>query len=516
MAHRALALALTLAASSALAAPPKAPAAKAAAPKAAAKAAPAAKAASAKAAAPAKAKPAGPFKAIPFAYEAKTLKNGLRVVLVPYDSPGLVAVYTLMRVGSRNEVEAGRSGYAHFFEHMMFRGTKTHSGEDYNATVTRLGLDTNAFTSTDHTIYHLYGPSSALPTILEYEADRFANLDYPEDQFKTEAGAIRGEYDKSAANPLLKMEERMNETAFDKHTYRHTTLGYLADIDAMKDGYKYSREFFGRYYTPDNATLFIVGDFDKKHALELIEKDYGSWKGKMKALPIPVEPKQKEARRAHVGWDNPTLPYLWMTWKVPGAADLKSAAVMTVLNAYLYGPTSPLYQDLVLGRSLCEELDSTWDNQRDPTLFGPLAKVKKLEDVPVVETAVLMAMGELSAGKVDKARLDAVRSNLKYSAALALDKPDRTAVTMALETSLTGDLEYENKLFTQIEKLQPADLVAFAKRQFVESGRTTVTLSQGAGPKEPEAPAPAPKATKAPKAAGAKPAVKAQKKGGAK
>src|SRR5262249_31515486 len=142
-------------------------------------------------AAPARSKP------FPHPIEQHTLPNGLRVLFVPYDSPGLVAYYTLMRVGSRNEAEAGRSGYAHFFEHMMLRGTKKHSGADYNKTVTRLGLNTNAFTSEDMTVYHLFGPSKALPTIVEYEADRFQNLDYSEDMFKTEAGAILGEYAKS-------------------------------------------------------------------------------------------------------------------------------------------------------------------------------------------------------------------------------------------------------------------------------------------------------------------------------
>src|SRR5881398_3409014 len=128
-------------------------------------------------------------KAFPFKTETHTLPNGLRVVFIPYDSPGLVAYWTLMRVGSRNEPEKGRSGYAHFFEHMMFRGTKQHPADDYNNTVTRLGLNTNAYTDLDLTVYHLYGPAKALPTIIEYEADRFQNLSYDEAQFKTEAGA---------------------------------------------------------------------------------------------------------------------------------------------------------------------------------------------------------------------------------------------------------------------------------------------------------------------------------------
>src|SRR6266542_3616609 len=109
------------------------------------------------------AKPAAAPKAFPFRVETHTLPNGLRVAFVPHDSPGLAAYYTVMRVGSRNEPEAGRSGYAHFFEHMMFRGTPTHPAEEYNATLAKLGVSNNASTSSDVTIYRIYGPSKALP-----------------------------------------------------------------------------------------------------------------------------------------------------------------------------------------------------------------------------------------------------------------------------------------------------------------------------------------------------------------
>src|ERR1700704_1284903 len=218
-------------------------------------------------------------KAYPFPVEMHALPNGLRVAFIQYDAPGLVAYYTLMRVGSRNEVEKGRSGFAHFFEHMMFRGTKQHSAEDYNATVTRLGLNTNAFTSEDMTVYHLYGPAKTLPTIIEYEADRFQNLEYDEAAFRTEAGAILGEYVKSASNPEQKMFEKMAETAFTRHPYAHTVIGYLKDIQNMPSGYEYSREFLRRYYTPDNATILIAGDFDRPATLASIQNAYRGGEG---------------------------------------------------------------------------------------------------------------------------------------------------------------------------------------------------------------------------------------------
>src|SRR5207253_8629285 len=295
-------------------------------------------------------------KAFPFATEVHTLPNGLRLVLIPYDSPGLVAYYTLMRVGSRNEPEPGRSGYAHFFEHMMFRGTKKHPAVEYNATVTRLGLDTNAYTELDLTVYHLYGPSKALPTIIDYESDRFENLDYTEAQFKTEAGAILGEYAKSASNPEQKMSEVMQNTAFTRHTYRHTPIGFLDDIKAMPSGFEYSHEFFRRYYTPDDATIVVVGDFDRADILARLKSAYSGWKGKLDPAPIPREPRQNSSRRATVAWNAPTLPRLFVAWHGHGANDLHTMAVQAVLAPYLFGETSALYQDVVLRRQLVDSI----------------------------------------------------------------------------------------------------------------------------------------------------------------
>ncbi len=417
------------------------------------------------------------FLPFPYPIEQHVLKNGLRVALVAYDSPGLVAYYTLMRVGSRNEPEKGRSGYAHFFEHMMFRGTKTHPADEYTSTVTRLGLDSNAYTSSDMTVYHLYGPSQSLPTVIQLEADRFQNLDYAEQAFRTEAGAILGEYAKSASQPDLLLEEKMAGTAFTKHTYRHTTLGFLDDVKAMPDGFAYSREFFKRYYTPDDATVVVVGDFDHAKTLALIEQAYSGWKGKARPAAIPAEPPQVKSRRAHLDWPLPTLPRVWMAWHVPAGSDLKAAATATLLDGYLFGPTSALHQDLVLGRQLCESIQANWDYSRDPSLFGAYAEVKKVEDVPEVEKAVVANLRELASGKVDRARLEAVRSNLKYQSALRLDTADRAANWLAQSAATSGDLNYRNKVYAQLGKLTAADLSAFARRYLIEKNQTTVTLS---------------------------------------
>jgi len=269
----------------------------------------------------------------------------------------------------------------------------------------------------------------------------------------------------------------MMETAFTRHTYAHTVIGYLKDIQNMPSGFEYSREFFRRYYTPDNATIFVAGDFDRPATLALLEKAYGGWKGKTESMPVPREPKQRQSRRGQVDWDKPTLPRIWITWHTPGADNLRAAAVQNVLNAYLFGPTSPLYQSLVLGKQqLVDSMDATYGDHRDPNLFGVLIRVKDAKNLRAVEFAVLREIRKLASGGVDARRLDAVRSNLRYSNIMGLDKADSAAVTLAVNTALTGDVSFLNKEFDAVAQIQPRDLQDFAKAYFIDLNRTTVTL----------------------------------------
>ena len=168
--------------------------------------------------------------AFPFAFSEKVLANGLRIFVVPYDSPGLVAYYSVVRTGSRNEVEAGKSGFAHFFEHMMFRGTERYSTERYNAEIKAMGADSNAFTAEDMTVYHILAGKSELAKVVEIEADRFLNLKYDEASFQKEARAVLGEYNKGSSDPLQKMDEALHDHAFAVHSYKHTTIGFVRDI----------------------------------------------------------------------------------------------------------------------------------------------------------------------------------------------------------------------------------------------------------------------------------------------
>src|SRR5436305_5591846 len=243
---------------------------------------------------------AAPGDVFPFKTHETRLDNGLRVVVIPYDSPGVVAYYLVVRTGSRDEVEAGHSGFAHFFEHMMFRGTEKYPSDAYNNLMKRMGANSNANTADDRTAFELVGPSRELETMMAVESDRFQNLKYDEEAFRTEALAVLGEYNKSASSPFLPMYEKMRDLAFEKHTYKHTTIGFLADVKAMPGYYQYSLDFFKRFYRPENVTLLVVGDAQPERVVALAKKYYGDWKPGYQTPAVQPEPPQKEKKTAHL------------------------------------------------------------------------------------------------------------------------------------------------------------------------------------------------------------------------
>ena len=215
---------------------------------------------------------------LPFDATERTLPNGLRVIVVPTGFPNIVSLQIPVQTGSRNEVEPGKSGFAHFFEHMMFRGTKAFPPEAYQAILTKAGARQNAFTTDDFTNYHTTFASEDLETILKIEADRFQNLDYSLEGFKTESRAVLGEYNKNSANPIQKLIEVQRDNAFKVHTYRHTTMGFLKDIEDMPNQFEYSKAFFDRWYRPEYTTVIVAGDVTPDEVLPLVEKYWGSWK----------------------------------------------------------------------------------------------------------------------------------------------------------------------------------------------------------------------------------------------
>jgi zinc protease len=421
---------------------------------------------------------AAPGAVFPFKIAKTTLDNGMKVLAIPYDSPGTVAYYIVVRTGSRDEVEPGHSGFAHFFEHMMFRGTDKYPAAAYNEVLKRIGADSNAFTSDDQTVYHIVGPASALETMMDIESDRFRNLEYDEDAFRTEALAVLGEYNKNVSNPVQPMYEKLRDLAFEKHTYKHTTMGFLEDIKAMPGYYGYSLKFFDRFYRPENATLLVVGDVLPQKVFDLAKRYFGDWKKGYQPAEIPAEPPQKEQKKAQIDWPNPTRPYLMLGYHIPALSTTSAdSAALDLIEQLLFSESAPLYQELVVKTQWVDAFQGGPELNRDPGLFFVLARIKSDDLVPKVKETVDRFVKQLQSEPVDAGRLDRIKSHLRYSFALALDTPGSVAAQAAQAVALVGDVDALNQRFAQYQTVTPADIQRVARDVFRAPNETVVTLS---------------------------------------
>jgi len=424
----------------------------------------------------------------------ETLRNGMRVVMVPWASPGIVAYYTLVRAGSRDEVEAGHTGFAHFFEHMMFRGTEAHPAEEYGARLTAVGADGNAYTTNDYTCYTIVAPTSSLSMLVELEADRFQNLSYAEAAFRTEAGAVRGEYQVWSSDPSQPMWEAISQLAFTRHTYGHTTIGYLADVEAMPGYFDYSRTFFRRYYTPDDVTVIVVGDFDQAALMTEIHARYDGWRGRRDRPRIPVEPEPTAGGRRDLTWEGPTSPQMFVGWRAPAfagsaarptaattTAALRETAALQFLYLYAFAESAPLYQRLVVNEQSVLAISSGLGEQsRDPGLFMVNAELASSAGAPAFDPIIDALQGALDAvarGEIDASRIAGIRSHLSGSFAMALETPASAANFLASYLAVAEDLDVVRHYLEAISGVTDADLRAAAGRYLTASRRFVVTMS---------------------------------------
>jgi zinc protease len=417
---------------------------------------------------------------LPFTATTKTLPNGLVVIVVPTGFPNIVSVQIPVLTGSRNEVEPGKSGFAHFFEHMMFRGTPTLSPDAYNAIITQAGARQNAYTTDDYTNYHVTFAREDLETILRIEADRFQNLSYPVEAFKTESRAVLGEYNKNSANPIQKLYETMRAKAFTTHTYRHTTMGFIEDIEDMPNQYEYSRTFFQRWYRPENAAIIVAGDVDPAQVLPLVEKYWGGWKpGTGEQVAIPQEPPARGAQYAHVPWQTPTAPWVTVAFRGPAFSETrKEAAAIDLFMNMNFGATSDVYRKLVEQEQKVDQFFAGGPDNVDPELIYVFARVKKADDALYVRDEILRAVAKARAEPVDARKLGEAKSNLRYSFTARLDNTDTIAGTLARFVRYRRSYDTLNNVFRVYESLTPADLDAAARQYFIDDSLLVTTLSQ--------------------------------------
>jgi zinc protease len=415
----------------------------------------------------------------PYHYENFTLKNGFNSILVPIKESGLVAYYTVVRTGSRDEWEPGKTGFAHFFEHMMFRGTRKYPASEYNRLVSEMGAEANAFTSDDLTCYYMIIPTAELEKAMDLESDRFQNLSYEEGPFRTEAGAVYGEYRKNLANPFRLADETLLKTAFDEHTYRHTTMGFEDDIKRMPEMYEYSKTFFDRYYRPENCVLLLVGDFEPGAVKTMIDKHYGSWEPGYIPPKIEPEPEQKAERKVEVAYGGRTLPIVWIAYK-GGAfdpSDRKTVAAY-LLAELAFGENSELYKKLAIREQKVEFIGADFGFSRDPKLYEVYGRVKDAGDIDYVIGEIDRTVEAFKATAVGAADLENTKKRNRYSFLMGLDTPERVGSRLTRVVALTGGIEAVEELYGTMVAVTPEDVQA-AAREFLRNDRRTVLVLKG-------------------------------------
>jgi len=404
-------------------------------------------------------------------FRERTLKNGLRVLSVVDKSSPTVAINVWYHVGSKDDPDH-RSGFAHLFEHIMFKSTKNMKAEMMDRLTEDVGGNNNAFTEDDVTVYYEVIPSNYLETLLWAEADRLSGLTVDEENFKSERAVVEEEYRQSIlAPPYGKFFYMLQQKSFSSHPYQRPTIGSIEDLDAAT--LENVQKFHATYYRPDDATLIVVGDFDPKQLDGWVDKYFGPIE--KPSLPLPrvqtKEAERKGEKRFTEYGANVPLPGVGITYLTPSEKS-EDAPVLTMLDVILsQGRSSRLYQSLIYQQQVAQSANANADLKEDAGLFELTAIVaagKKPEDAEAALRAEIKKLQDepISAAELEKAKNQLITSQLRQRET-NLGKSQ----SLGGATVLLGD---PNRVNTELERLQAvtaADVQRVAKKYFTDQNR---------------------------------------------
>jgi zinc protease len=365
----------------------------------------------------------------------------------------------------------------------MFRGSENYTAAERDEILKKAGASSNAYTTDDRTVYHIDFSKEDFDQVMKLQADAFQRLKYDEPSYKTETQAVLGEYNKNSANPISKLFETLRATAYTQHTYAHTTMGFIKDIEDMPNQYQYSLQFYNRYYRPEYTTIVVVGDVTREKVLASVKKEFGDWKRGDWAPKIATEPPQTGPKEASVDWETPTLPWVAVAFRAPGYTDTsKDKPALDLLSDIAFGENSDVYKKLVIAEQKVDNIGVSYDNRVDPYLFTVLARVKKPEDVPYVRDQILATVERYKKDVAPKAIVEATRSRQRYGFLLSLDSSSAIAENLAPFIGLRRTPETIEKVYAMYDAVTPEDIRAAAQKYLVENNRTIVTLETKAAP----------------------------------
>jgi len=403
------------------------------------------------------------------------LTNGLKVLLVEVPKAPVVTVQVWYKVGSRNEV-MGRAGLSHMLEHMMFKGTAKYPKGTFSRTIRKNGGNDNAFTSQDFTAYFENLAGDRVELTLELEADRMQGLILNEKEFQLEREVVKEERRlRSEDDPQSFLVESLFAQAFLIHPYHWPIIGWFPDLNAMT--LEDLQRHYDLFYSPNNATLVIVGDIKAESLLPTIKRLFEPIpKGPSPPPQSIVEPEQRGERRIVVKKEA-QVPFVMAGYRVPNYTSEDSYALMILESILSHGKSSRLYRSLVYEQKTALAVGAEYSLlQADPDLFYCFALVKPGQKVQEVEQALYREIEQIQAAPPTEQELQRAKNQVEASYVFGQDSIFRQAMLLGQAESVGAGWRHVEQFLTRIRSVTAEDVQQVARRYFVEDARTVGIL----------------------------------------
>ncbi|MBI5256073.1 MAG: insulinase family protein [Burkholderiales bacterium] len=415
----------------------------------------------------------------PMPLRERRLANGLQVVSVADAASASVSVQVWYRVGGKDDPE-GRSGFAHLFEHMMFKSTQHMPNEMFDRLTEDVGGNNNAFTAEDMTAYQNEVPANHLERLLWAEAERMAHLKVDQANFDSERAVVQEELrQRVLADPYGRLFNALPAESFVLHPYRRPVVGSIEDLAAAQ--LEDVRRFHATYYRPDNAVLIVVGDFDPAQLDTWVDRYFGPLKTPGAAIPrvTVTEPVRGADRRVALQGPNVPLPALALLWQGPNAAHADAAALQVASALLAAGDSSRLNEALVYRAQAAQAAGFAAELFADAGMLAAYAIAASGQPLPRLEAALLREIQRLAQGPIPGAELDKVRTQLLTAALVSRQTPQGKAGAIGKAVLLRGDARDANHELARLAAVGAAD-VQRVLRKMLQGRRVTIQYTQGA------------------------------------
>jgi zinc protease len=429
-------------------------------------------------AAPAQDVPAAPLKPRPITIQTRTLANGLRLLLVEDHSTPILNVQVWYHVGSKDE-RPGRTGFAHLFEHLMFKGSAHVGADELSRIVEAAGGIDNAYTNDDATVYWETVPSNFLERVLWLEADRMASLNVSEANFASEREVVKEERRLRVENPPYgRLFEDLYAVAFTVHPYHHTTIGSMEDLD--KATLPDVQEFYCLFYRPDNATLIVVGDVAPDQLFAWAEKYFGGISKPAEAAPRQklVEPAQTEEKVVTKSYGaNSPLPAVIEGYKMPAAFTPDYYPLNLASSILSSGESSWLYRSLVYESQVAAQAAGVGNFTEDPNLFFAFAVLNQGKTTAEGKTAIEGVLDRMKSRPVSPHDLEKAKNSVLANSIFAREGDQQTGDIVGFAAVIGKDAELVNRDADLFLRVSAEDIERVAREYFVPARRTVLIIT---------------------------------------